>query len=350
MSSFGVGSILLLVILYYAILCESSSMALLGMALAVLMGYSFFSLFFRRGKIRAKLEVPMLIAEKDRKFFLRVAVSNDTGRACAKAVFKISYKNSMEKKAYTTALTAQALPPGKSFYQYELLITEPGCYEFRLSRLFLYDSFGIFCWKRRMQGGVNALVLPEICGIPVRVGERVRNFYGDADVYDDLRPGYDPGEVFDVRQFRDGDKLPGVLWKLTAKTGELMVRENSLPKACPVRFFLYSYGGRSQWMLERIAAAAFSVMDAGCAFYAVWMSRSRKDLLRARVDDEESFYQFLVSYMQDCSESDSEDLEERYREKYRGECAVHSLCFRDGRIFQNGQELKGRMMQEILLD
>lgn len=350
MSSFGIGSILLLVILYYAILCESSSMALLGMALAVLMGYSFFSLFFRRGKIRAKLEVPMLIAEKDRKFFLRVAVSNDTGRACAKAVFKISYKNSMEKKAYTTALTAQALPPGKSFYQYELLITEPGCYEFRLSRLFLYDFFGVFCWKRRMQGGVNALVLPEICGIPVSVGERVRNFYGDADVYDDLRPGYDPGEVFDVRQFRDGDKLPGVLWKLTAKTGELMVRENSLPKACPVRFFLYSYGGRSRWMLERIAAAAFSVMDAGCAFYAVWMSRSRKDLLRARVDDEESFYQFLVSYMQDCSESDSEDLEERYREKYRGECAVHSLCFRDGRIFQNGQELKGRMMQEILLD
>lgn len=181
------------------------------------------------------------------------------------------------------------------------------------------------------------------------IGERVRNFYGDSDVYDELRPGYDPAEIFDIREFRDGDRLAGVLWKLSAKNGELMVRENSLPRACPVRLFLYACGEGAAGMLESIAGLAFSLMDEGCAFYAAWMSRTRKEVLRVRVDDEESYYLFLVAYMQDCSPDFSGDLEEMYREKYRGEYGLYAVIFRDGKVFQNGLELTGGLGEGILL-
>ena len=42
--------------------------------------------------------------------------------------------------------------------------------------------------------------------------------------------GDDGSEVFEVRAYRDGDPLQRVHWKLTAKTGEMLVREFSLPK------------------------------------------------------------------------------------------------------------------------
>lgn len=350
MSSFFFGLFFMLIILFYALLCESASMALLGMTLAVFLGCSFFGLMSRWEKLEAKLEAPMSIAERDRKFSLRATVQNSAKGGLGKVKFRIGYKNVMARSYRHVTLTAQEVPDGASGYQYELLISEAGSYEFRLEALLFYDKLGIFHLKKKGKGGVHVTVLPEIREMPVSIGYRVRNFYGDSDVYDELRPGYDPGEVFGVREFHDGDRLSSVLWKLSAKTEELMVRENSLPKACPVRLFLYAYGDGTDGMLESIAGMAFSLMDARCAFFAVWMSRSQKEILRARVDDEESFYLFLVTYMQDCSEEFTGDLEKMYRDKYRGEYGLHSITFRDGKIFQNGQELADRAVEEIVLN
>ena len=93
---------------------------------------------------------------------------------------------------------------------------------------------GFFNVTKRVKKYANVEVMPQIDEIPVRITDRVRNFFGDSDIYDDLRPGYDPSELFDVREFQNGDRLQSVHWKLSARTDELMVKENSLPKACAV--------------------------------------------------------------------------------------------------------------------
>lgn len=72
----------------------------------------------------------------------------------------------------------------------------------------------------------------------MHVSEHTRNFFGEADVYDDFHPGDDPSEIFGVREFRAGDKMQSIHWKLSAKSDDLLVRENSQPKACPLVFLL----------------------------------------------------------------------------------------------------------------
>lgn len=109
-----------------------------------------------------------------------------------------------------------------------------GNYEFELVRIKLYDFSRLFYVTKRVKKYANVEVMPQIDEIPVRITDRVRNFFGDSDIYDDLRPGYDPSELFDVREFQNGDRLQSVHWKLSARTDELMVKENSLPKACAV--------------------------------------------------------------------------------------------------------------------
>ena len=46
-----------------------------------------------------------------------------------------------------------------------------------------------------------------------------------------LRPGYDPSGCL-MSGFQNGDRLPECALELSARTDELMVKENSLPKAC----------------------------------------------------------------------------------------------------------------------
>ncbi|MDO4502239.1 MAG: DUF58 domain-containing protein [Coriobacteriia bacterium] len=45
----------------------------------------------------------------------------------------------------------------------------------------------------------------------------------------DNRKGSDPTEIFDIRDYADGDSLSTVHWKLSAKAGSLVVREASRP-------------------------------------------------------------------------------------------------------------------------
>ena len=81
-------------------------------------------------------------------------------------------------------------------------------------------------------------ILPELYEVPVFLTSATKNFYGESDLYDEQRSGYDKNEIFGIRTYQKGDRLQNVHWKLSAKQDELMVKEESLPKSCPVVLFL----------------------------------------------------------------------------------------------------------------
>jgi uncharacterized protein (DUF58 family) len=190
-------------------------------------------------------------------------------------------------------------------------------------------------------------VLPEVRDVRVRISEQTRNFYGDADTYDDFRPGEDKSEIFDVREFRAGDRIQSIHWKLSAKADELLVREDSHPRACPLVFLLETpqvhKAGQLRgihYHLSVVASIAFSLMDASCPHYLAWYSGSKQDIVRARVDDEESYYIFLTAYMQDCGGQAPFDLREIYREKYRFDHAIYTMRLgTDGKLSLNEKTL-----------
>lgn len=98
-----------------------------------------------------------------------------------------------------------------------------------------------------------------------------------------------------------------------------------MPKACPVALFL-DYKNVRRRRAENVnaylvilAAISFSLMDAGCPHYAVWYSSRREDIVRVRVDDEESLFLFLSSYLEETFQKQTRDLVSAYQEKYKGE-------------------------------
>ena len=57
----------------------------------------------------------------------------------------------------------------------------------------------------------------------------VVNKFLDSDRFSDEKPGDDPSEIFDIREFKDGDRLNSIHWNLTVKTGKIMVKDFSFP-------------------------------------------------------------------------------------------------------------------------
>lgn len=65
---------------------------------------------------------------------------------------------------------------------------------------------------------------------------------GEDERYSPTRPGSDPSELFALREYREGDKLSQIHWKLSQKGDQLLVREYSLPISDRT-FFLWAPNG-----------------------------------------------------------------------------------------------------------
>ncbi|WP_455720839.1 DUF58 domain-containing protein [Agathobacter sp.] len=304
---------------YMSMIYGNVALALLGCFEIVFMLISVIYLFIRRIGIKAHLKVPVAMTEQGQK--IRIKLSNslyNTSGLKVKYLVKVTNNLTGEKSRKCFA------KDGEYLYTAEFC----GNYEFVLKKIKIYDFTGIFHVNKRMDESVNVEVIPEITEVPVRITDAVRNFFGDADIYDDFRPGYDPAELFDVREFRNGDRIQSIHWKLSAKTDDLMVKENSLPKACAVTVLADYKGGaagsQADSFVKLVTGLSFSLMDLKCPHYVSWYDRSREDIVRARVDDEESFYIFLNHFLkwQIDREIDAVSL---YREKYRAEKLVSLL-------------------------
>lgn len=316
----GVAAAVIVWLFYMSMIYGSAAMALAGFALIFFLIFSYVELFWLWKHSSAQLEIPLAMASQDEKITLSLPVETKGKLQPGKVRCLLEVRNTFSGKKKKKWFW------GNVEYPYDL--KQAGRYEFELKKVRIYDLTGFFYLIRKADQRVSVDVLPEICYVPVQLTDAVRNFFGDADTYDEFRPGYDPSELFDVREFQRGDRVQNIHWKLSAKTDTWMVKEHSMPKACAVTM-LTDFSGKKanadrDAYLKLVAGLSFSLMDQKCAHYVAWYSEEDAGIVRSRVDDEESFYLFLYRFLR-VQTQQKVDVVQAYKEKYRYENLVHLL-------------------------
>lgn len=356
MVSFMIGGFVTLVTFYIAFIYASESIGLLGFAEAVLLVLAFLFLLWRKYRISAEIYSPMTVAEAGDTIPVVLRVNYNGKIACERVRYQMIRCNRFFDIRAKSSEAGEAVYPGENEYEYLVQVSGAGNYEFELRGIRFYDLTGLFHMTKNIRKSAQIQVLPKIDSVGIRVSERTRNFYGDADVYDDFQPGDDRSEIFDVREFQAGDRIQSIHWKLSAKSEELLVRQDSQALACPVVLFLDQYiagaGSREdmELYLEAIAGLSFSLMDQACPHFAVWYSGERGDIVRIRVDSEESFYIFMCEYFADCLGIVPSSLIHLYTKKYREDHALFHIQIVDMKLLLNDYELvsmRGRKWKTI---
>lgn len=97
----------------------------------------------------------------------------------------------------------------------------------------------------------------------------------ESERYSPYRPGDDPGQVFQVREFREGDSLRRVHWKLSQRLDTWMVRDFSQPIEYGVYLLVEPGAPLRPELLDRMAEAAASLsasmIQEGCVHRVGWM-------------------------------------------------------------------------------
>ena len=341
--------------IYLALMYNNEAIMLLVFMEAAFFVVSLGFIFYRRLTLKARVNVPIGISETGKENLVRIEIINRSPIPVARMKALVQVENTVTKEMKKEWMKLAGTHDVETVFIQSLVFQSAGNYEITLNKLRIYDITGLLYGTMKMNSSGKIQVMPKIHDVIVQLTSAVKNFYGETEVYDEHNPGHDNSEIFDVREYINGDRLQNVHWKMTAKQDKLMVKENSLPKSCPVILVLDfeekklgKNKERGIHFAEVVSSLSFSMMDAGCPHYVAWYDDATNDIVRVRVDDEESMFYFIGMLMNIKWAKVDEDVVERYKDKYKAELYVWMLSLNERFELKKGEELLAQISEKEL--
>lgn len=332
---------LLAALFYISMIYTSPAMLLLTITSTIYTVASIIYLVIVRRRIDVKILAPIGVCDVGQAMKIRVIVNSKNTNMIGKAQFSLLIRNCYQKDSLIVSFKASDVMKGENVFDYEVQFKDSGCYEIGVKKVYIYDFAGILFIQKKLGNSTYVQVLPAITEIPVRLSEPVRNFYGEADIYDEEKSGMDNSETLKIREYIPGDRIQSIHWKLSAKMENLMVKEMSLPKACPVVLFLeYKKGKVFDSFLQIIASISFSLVDIECPHYIAWYDGDTHDVRRIRVDSHEGYYQFYCTYLSKPNFNNSnQTVRQLYNDKYKSERYMYGISIMEDLSVLNGDNV-----------
>ena len=184
------------------------------------------------------------LASKNLEVFIKTGISGEKGQMVSgkitlvnrslfpldRIVCTLRCENLLTGEQYRPAVRTAV--PGHMRVRREIEFQSRRCGRIRLQlkRVTVYDPFGLFRFQVKIKGETEALTLfrPHTFGLETQIsyGE---NMNLDSDEYSMQKAGFDPSETFAIRDYRPGDRVRQIHWKLSEKLDNLMVRDYGLP-------------------------------------------------------------------------------------------------------------------------
>ena len=216
----------------------------LSVGLFILTGFTFFGLFFLMALIYGVISILVLLAtnpklkleingpaeiEKEEVYNFRIKLLNENPLPVLGLKLTLSLKNLLTEDQEFINLSKDLLPKRESNLELDSMSRVCGMMELGVKEAFLLDLLGFF--KKRVKitySPCHTLVLPETEFVQLEP-EDLERYDMESFKYADGKVGSDSSETAGIREYVPGDSIKGIHWKLTAKSGDIMVKEYGLP-------------------------------------------------------------------------------------------------------------------------
>ena len=130
----------------------------------------------------------------------------------------------MTAKKISTAL----LPRRDKSIRFSVGLTHCGKLKVTVADFRLHDMFSLSAWKPKTPEEKTVVVPHEMFETHITLIEDINAIVG-SETYSMTKPGFDPSEVFAIREYVPGDSIKSIHWKLSQKSDALMVRDFGFP-------------------------------------------------------------------------------------------------------------------------
>lgn len=228
---------------------------------------------------RLELTAGSRAARKGQEVPLRISIDNRlplcSGRSWATLTVYNTLTGEIQEERFTFTASRKALTISHK-------LTSPSCGQVvcRLSKARSCDYMGLFVLPVRLGGKARcaALFYPAVSR-PVLSVDPISMPDGEGERYAQGRPGDDPSELFGLREYREGDKLSRIHWKLSQKAGDTLVKEFSLPVSDHIFFLLEANGSgvETDALLDAFASLSAFLLEQETAHrVGFWSGKGRR--------------------------------------------------------------------------
>lgn len=218
-------------------------------------------------------------ARKGETIPLRLAVWNATpfssGRIRAVVTVENTFTGQQEQERFS--FTAG---PQRQVFQHQLTSYACGQVVCRLGRMWACDYLGLFSLPVGRPQTVSATFWPTVYGLELELHESAIPD-SEGERYSQKKPGDDPTELFALRDYRQGDRLSRIHWKLSQKMGRPLVKELGLPLSDHLLFLLdlNGDGRQADLLLDAFASLSSFLAEEECAHRVAYWSEKAQSLL-----------------------------------------------------------------------
>lgn len=231
-------------------------------------------------------------SEKGEKLPVTVTVRNRLPLTSGQVSVVLTVKNTLTGEEQKERLTFLAGPKPLTVFHN---VTSSCCGQLvvTLKKGRLFDYLGLLALPLKLSKRTSTLFYPSVRK-PLLAVEQALLPDSEGEQYSPKTPGHDPSELFGLREYREGDRIAQIHWKLSVKTGETMVREYSLPISDSLLFLLSpNVSGRTAGMLlDTFATLSGFLAENGIPHRVSFRDENGAFLLR-EITDRDKLYEVL---------------------------------------------------------
>ena len=206
---------------------------------------------------------------------LRLEVRNATPFFSGQVRARLTVENTLTGQRETERFTFTAAPQPQVL-EHQLSSPTCGVVECRLDKLWVCDYLGIVSLPLFRGRHQRAAVCfwPAVAGVDLEAREG-GSPDGEGERYSQRKAGDDPTELFALREWREGDRLSRVHWKLSQKVGRPLIKELGLPLSDHLLFLLDLNGSglEADALLEAFATLSQFLAEGELAHRAAYWDK-----------------------------------------------------------------------------
>jgi uncharacterized protein (DUF58 family) len=209
------------------------------------------------GGVTAELIIKKSSIQKDESLPIYLKICNKYLFLSCRVRVNLTIRNELLQQEQTRLFFITARKFGHTVDQ---SISSKYCGMLRCSieELNVYDALGLFSFRKEIDSSYFVAVLPSVyplMAINSAILQDIEN-----NITSRTMKGNDPSEIMDFREFRDGDRLARIHWKLSDKYDQLMVKDFGDPISNDV-LLLFDLNGNSDAQISGLLDAAYSLSD-----------------------------------------------------------------------------------------
>ena len=243
-----------------------------------------------------------LSAQKGETVEALLTVENGSVLTCAAVCLRVGCRNLLTGEQGERRLRFSVAGKQKRSAAAAFSVQRCGKLEFSLRDLRVYDLFGLYGRKISCDARAYSLVLPELYPVQLSFSDR-SSVELDSDEYSMHHPGDDPSETFALREYVPGDRVRSIHWKLTEKTGEVIVRQLGLPVNHSILLLMDNSVSAPcapedcEALGELTASVSAALCSAGFAHQIAWFDREEDCIATAQAESDDTLTQALAELL-----------------------------------------------------